>query len=288
MSQGKKPKSKDKLSKVLTAVLEIVDLCRQGQPAADTYVDVLRWLGKLTSFDAATVYLFESSGGRLLEAASVGGTVEVLDFLKIENGEGLAGWTADSKKPILLADRTRHHDFDPDIDFASFLSMPLMVEEEVIGVINFGSRTTGAFSSDDVQLLSLVSAQVALCFEKLQYQKKYDTTKDQLDDLEAKLKHLQQQPTGLDPAELKEKVGRINHDINNSLAILLGNVQCMLMQKTVVDQGTLSRLKRMERALMKINEANHTILQLAGISTYKREGNSDDEIPTEKVLTKNG
>ena len=195
MKQKTKPKSKDRLSKVLTAVLEIADLCRQGRPTADIYVDVLRWLGKLTAFDAATVYLFDSPGGRLQEAASVGGTVEVLDFLNIEHGEGLAGWTADSRKPILLADRSRHHEFDPDKDFASFLSVPLIVDEEVIGVMNFGSRTAGAFGPDDVQLLSLVSAQVAIGFEKLQYQKKVDTVSAQLDALKIKMAQLERQQT---------------------------------------------------------------------------------------------
>jgi signal transduction histidine kinase len=66
-----------------------------------------------------------------------------------------------------------------------------------------------------------------------------------------------------EPENIRDLVSRVNHDINNALAILVGNVQCMLMQKQVIDQNTVSRLKRMERALEKISEANHKILELA-------------------------
>ncbi|UCE23383.1 MAG: GAF domain-containing protein [Candidatus Zixiibacteriota bacterium] len=278
----------NKTAAVLEAVKDIIDLCRSDGSTDSTYRAVLERLRSVVGFDAATVYLCDSRDGRLQEAASIDGTVEVLDFLQIEYGDGLAGYTADSRKPVLLSDRSTHNNFNPDTDYASFMSVPLIVADDVIGVINLGSRTPGAYTEDDVEFMLVVAGQTGLAFEKLHLERISGKCRSDLDTLKTELESLRARTSDVPGStQIKDLVGQINHDINNSLAILLGNIQCMLMQKVITDQNSISRLRRMERALMKINEANHRLLQLVKTTRKKDNLKTGDESHTEKATTRN-
>ncbi len=278
----------DKKTAVLEAVKEIIDLCRKEGPSDSTCRTVLERIRSVVAFDAATVYLCDPNDGRLYEAASIDGTVEVLDFLQIEYGDGLAGYTADSRKPVLLSDRSAHNNFDPDKDYASFMSVPLIVADDVIGVINLGSRTPGAYTDDDVELMLVVAGQTGLAFEKLHLERISSTCRADVNALKKEIETLRARSNEVPgSAQIKELVGQINHDINNSLAILMGNIQCMLMQKIITDQNSLSRLRRMERALMKINEANHRLLQLVKSTRGKDQNEAGNESRTDKATTGN-
>lgn len=288
MAKGKRTRNTEVSQQALSTINDIVAVCAQEGPAEATFKRVLTKLKKVIAFDAATVYLRDHAGGQLQEVASIAGPVAVLEFLTIEQGEGLTGWAADSGKPILLADRSGHHEFDPENDFGSFMSVPLIQCERTVGVLNLGSKTPGAFSETDVQLLSLVASQIALALENLRYQQELADLHQAIDKLGNQLKTTHTKPASIiEAAQIKNFVARVNHDTNNALAILLGNVQCMLMDESVADQKTVSRLRRMERALMKINDANHRLLDLVRIANQHDDSAAKEQNSKEKVLTKN-
>jgi signal transduction protein with GAF and PtsI domain len=288
MAKGKRKENVSVSPTALATINEIVAICGQEGPAEGTFKRVLARLKRIIAFDAATVYLCEPRTGQLQPAASLDGPVAILEFLTIENGEGLTGWAADHGKPILLADRSNHHDFDPDTDFASFMSVPLIQCQRTIGVLNLGSKTPGAFCEHDASILSMVASQVALSLENLRYEAELADLHALIDNLQEQVRQSKTQPASfIDPADLKDFVAKINHDTNNALAILLGNVQCMLMDKSVTDQNTVSRLRRMERALIKVNEANHRLLELVKITARQDGASTAGESRDGKVLTKN-
>lgn len=263
MAKVKSKKSANVLKQVLGVIEEIISVCRDGETTDDTFRQVLSLLKALIEFDAATIYVSDLATGQLREAASINGPVAILQFLTIEHGEGLTGWAADAGQPVLLADRSGHDNFDPAHDFASFMSVPLILTGTTIGVINLGSKTPGAYSEDEVRLLSQVAGQMAIAIENLSYRQELADLRSVADKLRDLVHHSQTQGKPVvEAADIKNIIARVNHDINNALAILLGNIQCMLMDKNLTDQNMVSRLRRMERALMKINEANHGLLEL--------------------------
>lgn len=272
---------------VLAIVSGIADICLRHGSVDDAYRQLLRKLKELIDFDAATVFVSSGADARLRQAASLDGPVEVLDFLQMDHGEGLSGWTADTGRPIVLSDRSLHQDFDPSRDYASFMSVPLVVDKNVVAVLNFGSHTPGRYSGQDAELASMIINQIALAFERLELERQKIELERQLNELRNELSRrpVDTNPSA-EPRALRDLIARTNHDINNSLAILVGNVQCMQMENNVVDQKTLSRLKRMERALMKINEANHRILQLipsrnSRTAAPEESGSVKENVPTD-------
>jgi len=287
MSEKSTQESPRNQSAVFAVVSGIVDICHRGESVDDTYSLLLQKLKELIDFDAATVFVAGGDEARLRQAASVGGVVELLDFLSMDHGDGLSGWTADTGKPVVISDRTAHQDFDPAVDYASFMSVPLLVKKNVVAVINFGSKTPGAYTGKQADLASQVAGQMSLVFETIELRRQRDNLEGRLKELSSRLdKAKAESQAWVEPDALREFIGKINHDINNSLAILVGNVQCMQMEKKDIDQKSLSRLKRMERALLKINEANHKILQLIP-SRNQKTGPSDDSGSREETVSTN-
>ncbi len=82
-------------------------------------------------------------------------------------GEGITGLVAQSGKKIYIKDTSRetrflHYKGEAPSSGSSFLSIPLMYKDDVMGVINFSRKGVGSFTYQDVKMLSLVANQVAL------------------------------------------------------------------------------------------------------------------------------
>ncbi len=81
-------------------------------------------------------------------------------------GVGIPGWVAQTGQPALLADvrgDERYHACDPVT--RSELCVPLRVGERIIGALNLESRRLGAFSEDDLRLLSIMAGHLAVVIE---------------------------------------------------------------------------------------------------------------------------
>lgn len=89
----------------------------------------------------------------------------IMECKRIKLGEGLAGTVAQDKEPILVEDAAKDDRFKDSRDsfVKSILCMPLIANDEVIGVINLTNKKSGgAFTADDAEILSTLSNQAAI------------------------------------------------------------------------------------------------------------------------------
>ena len=83
--------------------------------------------------------------------------------LSFERGEGLSGWAAEQRQALRVGDVTEDPRYVEGLRGArSNLVVPLVVGNEVAGVINVESRDRDAFSQEDQKLLTILGAQAAL------------------------------------------------------------------------------------------------------------------------------
>jgi GAF domain-containing protein len=101
-------------------------------------------------------------------------------------GEGVAGKVALTKEPILAADVNESCDYAFDdntqVSIGSLLSLPLVVEDMAIGVVNLSHSLRNMFVTDQINLFSIlvnyiaISIHTAIGHEKLKYSEhKYRT-----------------------------------------------------------------------------------------------------------------
>ncbi len=65
--------------------------------------------------------------------------------------------------------------------------------------------------------------------------------------------------------EAAQMAASVNHEINNPLSVIVGNVQCLVMEKAATNQKALSRMRRIEAAALRIAKANRRLGQIKSL-----------------------
>jgi sigma-B regulation protein RsbU (phosphoserine phosphatase) len=91
---------------------------------------------------------------------------EKVQVPRVRLGEGLVGYAALHKEPVLVSDVSqdpRYIKLVPDV--RSELAIPLLLKDRCIGVVDLESPELDAFSKRDVEILTLLASQAAVAIE---------------------------------------------------------------------------------------------------------------------------
>jgi signal transduction histidine kinase len=119
--------------------------------------------------DTCAVLLLDEAGAELVARAAVGIEEEVEQGVRIPMGRGFAGRVGATRHPVTLDDVDHADVLNPILrekGIKSLLGVPLLTGGEVLGVLHVGTLTHRRFTSDDVELLTLVAERVALAVER--------------------------------------------------------------------------------------------------------------------------
>jgi len=238
---------------------KVFDMCRE-LAAGDDFSPLISWLKKQYDCDAASVYLLSASKGEMKVVASFGEGVELISFVSIGPGGGLSGYAAEHQEPVLLSNRSLKRSFDPDSHCATFLSMPVYGFKRTVGAINLGWHATNAIDRETVDSFSEIAPFIGMVLETRRAVYLAHKLKEKSVVAKSKSDNL----TGLldlsrKAGSISETASAVNHQINNPLAVILGNIQCLLLEKPAENQKALSRLRRIEKAALKISSVNQEL-----------------------------
>ncbi|MEH2448411.1 MAG: response regulator [Nostoc sp.] len=118
-------------------------------------------------------YIVESKDNRpILHLKNHQGiTQEILEAIEcLEFGEDLCGLVAQERQQIVLdcaqiATDPRAHTVR-DLSGTTYVGQPLIIQERLLGTICFGSRTRTYFTSEEIDLLQLISEQIAIALDR--------------------------------------------------------------------------------------------------------------------------
>jgi diguanylate cyclase (GGDEF)-like protein/putative nucleotidyltransferase with HDIG domain len=135
-------------------------------------------LRKMIPYDSMAVFLLKN--GRLIPELVSGDNFRLLSTLKIGLGEGLCGWVAEKRKPILNGNPEAEAGYVSDpakfTTLRSTLAVPLEGLNGVVGVLAMYRTDRDAFSPDHLRILLAVSSKIALSVENaLKYQQAEDS-----------------------------------------------------------------------------------------------------------------
>lgn len=119
--------------------------------------------------DEASVMLLSDDGQFLHVAAAVGAGREALIGARQPVGDGLAGWVATRREPLMLEGEIKDPNLAPlfpRADIQSALSMPMMASNQLIGVLNVNCvRKRRGFSFGQVKVLSIFTNAAAAAIQ---------------------------------------------------------------------------------------------------------------------------
>jgi len=135
-------------------------------------------LRKMIPYDSMAVFLLKD--GRLLPELVSGDNFRQLSSLNIGLGEGLCGWVAEKRKPIVNGNPEVEAGYVSDpakfTTLRSILAVPLEGLNGMVGVLAMYGADRDAFTADHLRILLAVSSKIALSVENaLKYQQAEDS-----------------------------------------------------------------------------------------------------------------
>jgi K+-sensing histidine kinase KdpD len=126
--------------------------------------------------EVASLYLIEKREALLRLAATNGLDRRWIGKATLRVGEGITGWVANARVPLAVRDVRNEPRFKwvRAVDqerFTSMLSVPLVIRDEVIGVMNVQTVELREFERGEIDFLQTIANQVAGIIEKSRLQR---------------------------------------------------------------------------------------------------------------------
>jgi two-component sensor histidine kinase len=141
---------------------------------------------RVTQTDSASIYIFDDSRKYLVLKAVHDAPHGVVGRLSLPIGEGITGWVARELSPVAI-EREAFNDprFKklPDLrdqQCQSFLSVPMIAQNEIIGVLNVKTVEPHRYPAQIVRLLQAVASQAAAATQGMRLQESMTVRTTQL------------------------------------------------------------------------------------------------------------
>jgi diguanylate cyclase (GGDEF)-like protein len=180
-------KSRSGASRAITEGEVLTELARIAQTVSDpaeAFQQALLQIRTVVPFENATLFLWNRESQGLDEVVSVGERVDLIGHVRFGRGAGFSSWVAQQRRPVLLNDL--HREGGPDsVSLRSFLSVPILVANDVVGVINMSHSRPSAFEEETVGRVGLLAMPIAALAMKMVLRKESErlTTTDSLTSL---------------------------------------------------------------------------------------------------------
>jgi diguanylate cyclase (GGDEF)-like protein/putative nucleotidyltransferase with HDIG domain len=153
-------------------MLTLYELARTlgGQASLSDAGDVIaRHLRRLVSWSLCVFYLYDPTIDEVVAKHAVGDGAPLVRGMRIPLGERLSGWVAANRQtisnsdPVLdLGDAARPH----ALALRSCISTPLVVGDELVGVLTLYSGEPNAFNEDHKRVIEVVGREIARAFKR--------------------------------------------------------------------------------------------------------------------------
>jgi len=152
----------------LEILKEVARIANSTLDLDETLEQIIEVIKNKLRIDACTIYLVDESGKYFHLKAASGLRRETSQSIKLGVGKGVTGWVAEHKTTLALSDA--HQDprfvYFPEIEeeqYRSMLSVPILVNDQCIGVINVHDREQRVFTTSEIMVMETISSQVSGC-----------------------------------------------------------------------------------------------------------------------------
>ena len=126
---------------------------------------------------------------------------------RVKLGEGLVGWSALHKEPLLIPDVSQDSRYLNLVDDAkSELVVPMLIKDRCVGVFDLESNELNAFTKEHKELLTLLAAQAAVAIDNARL---YEQVRRNEERIEKELRFAQRVQVALLPSEPPRALGEV-------------------------------------------------------------------------------
>jgi diguanylate cyclase (GGDEF)-like protein len=163
----RKPKGTVTRYSILLRIMRAANDKLDPKNVIQTIMDSIR---KVIPCEAWSILLMHSNGNELVFEGTRGAAAGKLAFARLKVGEGIAGWVALHREPVIVNDVSRDQRFNSTFDHTSrfktrtILCVPLISRGTLIGVVELINRKSNRyrFTKRDLNLLLMLLNPIAV------------------------------------------------------------------------------------------------------------------------------
>lgn len=126
---------------------------------------------RLMNAEAGSLLLVDTETGGLFFEVALGKSVDYLKKVKLEKGQGIAGWVAEKGEPVIIHDVQSDPRFykgaNDKTEFVTkdMICVPVKTKDKILGVLEAINKINGSFDTDDLEAFISLANQVAIAVE---------------------------------------------------------------------------------------------------------------------------
>ncbi len=168
--ETKNDKDLKKAKQSFSLLYEVSKVVVSGRYLEEILLLVVELIARLTGSKICSMMILDEKSGELVIKATQSLSEHYRIKPPIKVGESVSGRAVLYKKPITVLDVTRESDYKyPEIAHAeglkSLISVPMMIKNQVIGVLNCYTAEKHEFTEEETQILAGVANQAALAIQ---------------------------------------------------------------------------------------------------------------------------
>jgi len=194
---------------------------------------IIKFCRQLMHFDHFAIRLLDRKSNKLDIVICVGMPTEAMEveLFAVEEGNGISGYVAATKRSYICSDVMKDPRYVVGLSNArSSLTVPLMLDDKVVGVFNIESQHAAAFTEDDRQFAEIFGRYVAVALNIL----------------------------NLLAVERHRVAGQLAGDVNSEISGPLNDIvseATLLMDDYIGDEGLRGRLQQIVDNVGKIRQS---------------------------------
>ena len=274
----------------IRVLCEISTIIQSESDLRDKFQQALEIVRTALDCPSASLFIHDDESGKLEETASVGKRVELIESINFDMGKGFSAWVAKQRRSVLIPNlRKERRD-----GLKSFISTPLVTGEKLIGVMNLGHEEANAFTEKHMEFLEIIAGQFAHAIERSDYQRMLLEKNAALVEAQEEIKRQQETIIEMEKYHLLGQLAvSINHEINNPLTTILGNVELLLMMNPEMSEMMRKKLdvinteaQRIAKTVEKLKDAKKVVVgdyieksdeKMIDIDLSSKSADSEDE-----------
>ncbi|MBI4409873.1 MAG: GAF domain-containing protein [Gemmatimonadetes bacterium] len=240
----------------------------------------------LLATDEATILLVDPDGSHLSVRASRGILEEAARGVRIPIGEGIAGRVASRRESLIFPDLSQVEALSPYLreSMRSLLTVPLLIEGRLVGVMHVGTVEPRAFTENDQAFLELLGERAASVIERVRLDEAERLARAEAEIARAEAEAARLQAEAANRAK-SEFLAMMSHDLRTPLNAIGGYTQLLQMEVhgplTERQRESLDRIGRSCQSLLAlINDLLSFARLEAGRVAYRLE-----EVQLDAVLS---
>jgi signal transduction protein with GAF and PtsI domain len=157
-------------SNQISTLAEVGQIIASGKYVEEVLQLIVNIVAKMMQASVCSIMLVDAQKNELVIKAAKASSEEYWRKPNLKIGNSLISRVVKEKAPLMVRDVTKQEGYQyPELaskeGIRSLLSVPMILKDHVIGVLNVYSADERSFSNEDLRVLSTAADQIALAFE---------------------------------------------------------------------------------------------------------------------------